>query len=320
MPCRAANRPGSRLKNRETTLWRPAHRVGYAPKSLTRHLVSVSIPNLERDIPATPDPASPPDPPQDHPGNPVPEYIGALLHAVGILLGYGRHLLATVRHRAAAPTFPAIAACFGTANLSTIQAHLNRGILRAIALERFLLARAATGRDIAIVTRRIRTEEPPPVPTDTQPEQPTEQPAKPKAAPRPSLPPGQDDPELFMPTLEDLERQVRRRTVGRTITDICRDLAVVPGFCTPAFWNDMFLVMHYFGGSVATLMREKIRREQAFIQEQDSKLGSTLDWLHLKRDAIREILGFFVGEPPVDPFAESLTPSIHTAPLATGPP
>jgi hypothetical protein len=39
------------------------------------------------------------------------------------------------------PTFPAIAACFGTTNLSTILAHLNRGILRATALERVALRR-----------------------------------------------------------------------------------------------------------------------------------------------------------------------------------
>jgi hypothetical protein len=52
------------------------------------------------------------------------------------LLGFGRHLLDTVRQRAATPTFPIIAACFGTANLSTILAHLNRGILRATALQR----------------------------------------------------------------------------------------------------------------------------------------------------------------------------------------
>ena len=272
----------------------------------------------ERDV--IPGPASPPDPPQDRPGIPVPEYIAVFLHAVSILLDYGRHLVDTVRQRAAAPTFTTIAASFGTANLSTIMAHLNRGILRAAALERFLLARAATGRDISIPTRRSRTDEKPPASADPQAEQPADQPARPKARPRPSLPPGWDDPQLFMPTPEELDLQVRRRSIGRTFVDICGDLAVVPGLCTPAFWSDMFQVMHYFGGSVATLMREKIRREQAFIQEQDSKLGSTLDWLHLKRDAIREILGFFVGEPPVDPFAESLTPSIHTAPLATGPP
>jgi hypothetical protein len=266
---------------------------------------------MEADIP---DPASPPDPTQDQPGKttPVPEHIAFLLHAVGILLGYGRHLLATVRHRAAAPTFPTIAACFGTANLSTIQAHLNRGILRAIALQRFLLARAATGRDIAMVTPRTRIDvEPPPAPADPQGEQPAAPSTKPKAAPRPSLPPGSDDPELFMPTLEDLERQVRRRAIGRTIAEICNDLAVVPGFCTPAFWNGLFEVIHYFGGDVGTVMREKAHRVQAFILEQDRKLGSTLDWLHLKRDEIRQVLGFFIGETPVDPFATV---------LATGPP
>ena len=274
--------------------------------------MSVSISNMEADVPATPGPASPPDPPQDQPGNTVPEYIAVFLHAVRILLGYGRHLLATVERRATAPTFPTIAAAFGTANLSTIMAHLNRGMLRAAALERFLLARASTGRDISIVTRRTRSDESQPAPADPQAEPPTE-PAKPKAAPRPSLPPGHDDPELFMPTPEDLDHQVRRRTIGRTIGEICGDLAVVPGLCTPAFWNGLFELMHYFGrrGVVVTVMKKKAHREQAFIQEQDKKLGSTLDWLQLKRDEIRERLGFFIGEPPVDPFAHA---------LATGPP
>ena len=87
----------------------------------------------------------------------MPEYVAVFLHAVRILLGYGRHLLATVERRATAPTFPTIAAAFGTANLSTILAHLHRGILRATALERFLRERATTGRDISIVTRRTRT-------------------------------------------------------------------------------------------------------------------------------------------------------------------
>jgi hypothetical protein len=74
--------------------------------------------------------------------------------------------------------------------------------------------------------------------------------------------------------------------------------------------------MHYFGGDgvVVTVMREKARREQSFIREQDKKLDSTWDWLHLKPDAIRQVLGFFIGEPPVDPF------NAPTEALATGPP
>jgi hypothetical protein len=123
-----------------------------------------------------------------------------------------------------------------------------------------------------------------------------------------------------MPTPEELDRQVRRRAVGRTITEICGDLAVVPGLCTSAFWNGLHEVMHYFGGSVETVMREKTRREQAFIHEQDRKLDSTWDWLHLKRDEIRQVLGFFIGERPVDPFAQSSAPSVPGGALATGPP
>jgi hypothetical protein len=57
----------------------------------------------------------------------------------------------------------------------------------------------------------------------------------------------------------------------------------------------------------------KTRRERAFVQEQDRK-DSTWDWLHLKRDEIHQILGFFIGEEPVDPFC------VPDAAPATGPP
>jgi hypothetical protein len=244
----------------------------------------------------------------------VPGRIAFVLHAVGILLGYGRHLLATVRHRAAAPTFPIIAAGFGTSNLSAILAHLNRGILRATALERVLLARAETGRDIIIPTRRTREDETQPTQADPQAEPPAEQPTARKRKPHPSPPPGADDPELFMPTLEDLERDARRRSIGRTMAEICLDLAVVPILCSSAFWNQLFEIMYYLPGrGVVRVMKEKQRRQQAFIQEQDKKIDSTWDWMHLKPDAIRQILGFFIGEPPVDPFAPA-------AASATGPP
>jgi hypothetical protein len=260
------------------------------------------------------EPASPPDPPQDHAATTLPHNITVILHAVRILLGYGRHLIDTIRDRATAPNFNAIAACFGTANLATIRAHLNRGLLRAAALERVLLARAATGRDFDFVDRRTRTPEPQPAPTATEPEQSaTVPPSARKRAPRPSLPAGYDDPELFMPTLEDLERQVRRRPIGRTILDICLDLGVVPGHCTGPCWNMLHEIMHFLGGSVATLMRQKTQRREAFVKQQDRILGSNWDWVNLTRDALRQVLGFFIGEPPVNPF----DPAAITA---TGPP
>ena len=113
-----------------------------------------------------------------------------------------------------------------------------------------------------------------------------------------------------MPTMQDLEREVRRRPLGRTIVDICLDLAVVPGFCTGAFWNELFDAITCFGGSVVTLMQRRSRREQAFDQMLDRRRGSNWDWLRLTRDAARQVLGFFIGEPPVDPLEA----------IATGPP
>jgi hypothetical protein len=255
------------------------------------------------------------------PGRTVPERIAALLHTVRILLCFGRHLADTIERRAAAPSsFNAIAACFGTAKLSVIIAHLQRGLLRAIALEQVLLARAASGRDIEFVQARVRTSPAPAAPADPPMEQPAASPTERKPAPRPAHRAGRDDDGFYIPTLEELVAQARRRPIGRTIVDICLDLAVVPGFCTGPFWNDLFDIMHCFGGSVVSLMQEKSSREQAFIEEQDRQPGSNWDWMELGREAVRKVLGFFIGEAPVDPFAPSAAPCLAAAAVATGPP
>jgi hypothetical protein len=193
----------------------------------------------------------------------IPARIAALLHTVRILLGYGRHLAATAEHRSASTDFNAVAACFGTARLHTIMAHLQRGLLRAMALERVLLARAARGRDIGYIARNERAiatafqaapadlpGEPaglpagaadPSVDSADPSADPAEQPTDPAKPPtvaqigrkpaRRSRPAGWNDPELFMPTLEELEAQVRRRPIGRTLVASiwrwCRDSAPV---------------------------------------------------------------------------------------------
>jgi hypothetical protein len=262
---------------------------------------------VTRDAPATPCPPQPDQPPAT-----IPERIAPLLRVVRVLLGYGRHLAGTIRHRAAAPGFAAIAACFGTADLSVILAHLHRGILRATALERVLLARAASGRDIACAVPRIRTASPH-RPAGEQATGEVGQPGNLRiAAPRPARSLlGRDHPaEFYTPTLEELEAQVRRRPLGRTIVDICLDLAVVPGLCTGAFWNELFDLTRCHGGSIATLMLERWRREQAFHQQQERHPTHDWTWLNASREMLRELLGFFIGEDPVAPAAA----------LATGPP
>ena len=262
---------------------------------------------------ATSDPSSPTDPPRDPPATTMPHNLAVVLHAARVLLGYGRHLIDTVRQRAAAPNFEAIAATFGTANLTTIFDHLQRGILRAIALERFLLARAAAGRDIDLIEPGSRTPRPQPAPADTHAGHPAPPPAPRKPPPLPTRRADGSDPGFVMPTLEDLERQVRRRPVGLTITDICRDLAIAPKFCTVYFWDDLLAIMRLLGGNLAALMEQNRDNAKAFDKQEDRKRDRNWDWLTLKRDGLRKVLGFFIGEPPVNPFDPA-------AAIATGPP
>jgi hypothetical protein len=276
---------------------------------------------MDHDATAAPCPASPTEPQPDRPGRTIPARIAALLHTVRILLGYGRRLAETAERRSASPDFNAVAACFGTSRLYAIIAHLQRGILRATALERVLLARAARGRDIQFVAPRESATAPPAAPADPPASvQPAEAPAARKATARPSRPAGWHDPELFMPTLEELEAQVRRRPLGRTLVDICLDLAVVPGFCTGPFWNELFDSIRLHGGSIGTLMQEKLRRQEAFCQEQDRKPGSNWDWQEMGREALRRVLGCFIGEAADDLFDPGSEPCAPAAAMATGPP
>ena len=271
---------------------------------------------------ATPCATSPGDPPSDPGGRIVPAGIAALLHTVRIMLGFGRHLLATAKDRSASSDFNAIAVCFGTGRLGAILAHLQRGLLRAAALERVLLARAARGRDIGWVVPRERAAAVPASssagPADPPAEQAVAAAVARKGAVRASRQAGWNDPELFMPTLAELEAQVRRRPIGRTLVDICLDLAVVPGFCTGPFWNTLFDSIRLQGGSVAVLMQEKVRRAKAFSREQDRKVGSDWSWQGLTREALRRVLGFFIGEAVGELFDP--VPELCGAVAATGPP
>ena len=290
----------------------------------------------------TPGLATLPDPPKDRPGKPVPERIAAMLSLVAVLAEYGRHLVETIEHRAIWRGFATIAQFFGTATMPVILAHIQRGLMRAVALERLLLRRATRGRDLAILARRMRApraEEPTapqPEPTAPPAEPATEDPATPQPAealaaeqpePRPIHRRVPAEPLTLdtLPSMAQVEAEVRRRPIGQTIVDICRDLGISPSLCDGAFWNRVFTAIHCYRGSFSNIMLEMRRREKQFDHEH---------WQHPKlalpeqtREGVRRVLGFAIGEPPVDPFrpepdapASVTTPSAPVAPAATGPP
>lgn len=253
-----------------------------------------------------------PVPQQDQAAETLPPNITQILHILQILLSYGRHLAITLEHRAAARGFSVIAQCFGTAKVSVILAQLYRGIMRAAALERVLLARAARGRDLTVQQpRSTAPHQAPSTPAQgTEPQAPPTRTAAPVRA-RHAGPAAPLD-LAHLPTMEQLEAEVRRRPIGRVIADICQDLGVAPRLCAGSFWNDIFNALRSYRGNLAHLIGEMRRREVRFEQELDRQ--PSLDWPEQTREAIRRVLGFFVGEPPVDPCPTPCAPTIALRP------
>ena len=201
-----------------------------------------------------------PDPPQDRPAKPVPPNIADLLVIVRILLGYGRHLANTLERRAAGRGFATIAQFFGTARLPAIQARLARGLLRAMALEQVLLARAARGRDLVFYTRRDPDDRPP-QPAHAQPAQQAAAPPPPRPARRPA--PDEPPDPANLPTLEQLTAYIRRRPVGHAIADICRDLGVAPTLCDGILWNALYEAITWYRGSFLRYYRDMRKRRRS---------------------------------------------------------
>ena len=287
--------------------------------------------------------ASPPDPPRDRDARPMPARIAEVLDIAGILAAYGRHLADTIEHRAVWRGFATIAQFFGTASLAIILPHLRRGIMRAVALQRVLLARAGRRRDLVIRAQRAPTPRaaappaPPPAEPPPAPQQEASAAEQPPAAPPP--PPQQpappDRPSIkrqpltldTLPSMEAIEAEVRRRPVGQTVAAICRDLGISPTLCEGGFWNRVFDAIRWYGGSLGSVVLEMRQRETSFEQEQDRH--PTVGFAELTREAARRVLGFRIGEPPVDPHrpeqaptasAEVAAPGEPVPAAATGPP
>ncbi len=249
-----------------------------------------------------------PDPPKVRPGRPVPQNIAEMLAIVHVLMGYGLHLAQTLEHRAVARGFAVIAQFFGTARVPVIRTRLARGLLRALALERVLLARAARGRDLVFYRPR-------------EPARPAARPhaAASRAEPHPSRPvpargPGLDEhpaPDA-LPTLDQLEAEIRRRPIGRAITEICSDLGISPSLCEGRFWFALSCAMMRYRGNLPRLMKEFRRREVVFCNTEADR-NPALGWPEPTRDGNRRMLGFYIGEQPAMPFPLPTPPPSQAA-------
>ena len=222
--------------------------------------------------------------------------IAALLRVVRVLLGFGKQLHENMPEHAAHKHFPAVASGFGTYDIRRILAHVRRGILRAMVLERFLLACAAQGRDIDPEPQPQAAEaadiegldiklRPPPKPRSVSPR-------------RAAIVFG-DLPHFSMPTLKALEAQVRRHSVGHTISLICMDLGVATGGCTGAFWTEIYMVQLHFGADLEQFYGTRTQRRESFEKKWKNypENWSPL-WRDRPREAFRAVMGYLLGEPP----------------------
>jgi len=243
-----------------------------------------------------------PNPSTAAPKNPHPMTgrIAAVLKVVAALIAHARYFTATAGIHAATPEFATAAAVFGTYNLPTILHRMQRGLLRALALQQYLIERAARGCDLRFAWRSW---------ADIQPHhRPPPRPTKPKR-PAPRLP-RRPEPALFdhddprasrLPTPQELAAEVRRRPVGRTMVYICLDLGLAPGLCEGEFWNQVEKIFRRYGGSLYRLCRIRERREVAFRRERD-RMPDTwhINWRDFSPDNVRRALGCRFGEPPPD--------------------
>ena len=238
--------------------------------------------------------STPPDPPQER-CKPVPSQIAYTLTLLHVLLVYGRHLALTLEVRAAAGRFAVIAQFFGTARLAVLRARLARGLLRIQALQHVLLARARRGRDMVwlkpLQPRRRAPRQPKPALPLTADSQ-GETPHRPAPVRRPDRDAAPDLDHL--PTLAQLEAEIRRRGIGAAFADICRDLGVAPSICGRQFFSALFDTIHWQRGNFARLALDLRQRAKVFVPEWDRNFSLGLP--ERDRDEIVRVLGFFIGE------------------------
>ena len=231
----------------------------------------------------------------------IPGRIGAVLRVLTTLIAHARFFTATATTRVEVPEFATAAAVFGTYDLTTILFRMQRGLRRALALRDYLLARAARGHNLRFAwPPRVELQ-----PHHRPPAKPPSTPSGPRS--RPSRPDpallGPDDPRAsYMPTAAEFAAGVRRRPVGRTMNYILLDLAVVPGFCDGALWNELHKIYRRYGGSINVLYEARAKREETFQRERDRRPDTWhIDWRDLRDSTVRLALGCKIGEPPPVP-------------------
>jgi len=193
--------------------------------------------------PNQPSPGLPADPPPKEAETADTFSVTALLlNLVRGLIGHGEAVMAAFYRPRTPETYDFITTAFGTHDIRLIIRRVTRGLMLAAALQRWIAYRS-----------RYFDKNQPPGP------RPPGDPANARSAPKPPRTPGarrpSDDEALLarLPTVEEIDRIVRRRPIGAVLVDICHDLGITVDH--PA-WDALHDVVYRYRGSLLRLMRD----------------------------------------------------------------
>lgn len=174
------------------------------------------------DAPALADAAARPNP--DRTALAALPRVSRLLRLVRRLVDYGATLLTALQQGGASPRRAQVMWMFGTKDIALIVARITCGLQRASALEVRLNRYVARGTDLPLPVVRPRAPGPRPRRATPVADAPTADPAALLAA---------------LPSAAEIARQVRTRSLGIVITDICHDLGLASGMMEATLWDEL---------------------------------------------------------------------------------
>lgn len=242
-----------------------------------------------------------------------PTYIANFLNLLRPLIAYAKRLQEKLPECVNHPDFHKFASAWAYHDPARMLRQIHRGLLRAMALEAYLLARLKRGRDI-----QPTPPEAPAEPADIaamefnvrpQPEKPEGQPPK-REHPARNPPADIDDPHaLTDPTPWELRAWLRSKPVGVLMAEVCLEFGVTPSNTVWGTFKRIWGVLQDYDHSRGLIRYFAVgdRRRQRFTREHDFP---SYGW---RRDAtdcvtvplVRAMLGFACGDPEAEPVPPS---------------
>jgi len=164
-----------------------------------------------------------------------------VLALVRSLMDAGRRVADTLRQATDTRELRYRAHLFFTGDITHMLARIARGLRRAAALESWLLRRVQRGRDLKVAPLRVPVRR------------------APSASPQPRTKP---PPLPLDPSDEEIAADIRRRSIGAVIVDICLDLGVQLGDLGRDMHEALMSTAMSYGGHPLRLLRldEGMRR------------------------------------------------------------